>query len=236
MKRIFSLRKARSCMIFDALSSLRRCTTVTVSPNLVRRGPPRRGVTAADDGDLLVTEEEAITGGTRRDAVAEQSGLVRHAEHERLSPGGYDERPRPDAGLAVLVAAEPDRNRRDGEVDLGGLLRDDLGSESLGLRTHARHQHRPQNGLGEARVVLHLRREHQLAAGLVARGRRLTFNDEGIQVGAGRVDGCRQAGWARTQDDDTTCVASAARVHGSVCRPPVALKRGGSASLRATAR
>ena len=35
-KRILSLAKARSCMIFEARSSSRRCTTVTVSANLVR--------------------------------------------------------------------------------------------------------------------------------------------------------------------------------------------------------
>ena len=37
MKSMRGLRKARSCMIFEARSSLRRWMTVTLSPNLVRK-------------------------------------------------------------------------------------------------------------------------------------------------------------------------------------------------------
>ena len=39
---IFSFRNARSCMILDARSSLRRWTTVTESPNFVRNSASSR--------------------------------------------------------------------------------------------------------------------------------------------------------------------------------------------------
>ena len=44
-------------------------------------------VAAADDGDVLAAEEEAVAGGARRQAVAEQALLGLEAEHQRLGAG-----------------------------------------------------------------------------------------------------------------------------------------------------
>src|SRR5205823_560621 len=51
-----------------------------------------RGIAAADDADLLAAEEEAITGGARRDAVAAELLLARQIEPLRRRAGRDDDR------------------------------------------------------------------------------------------------------------------------------------------------
>ena len=65
----------------------------------------------------------------------------------------------------------------------------------------------PMIAVGEARVVLDVGGEHQLAAGLVARARRFALEHERGEVGPGRVDRRRQAGGAGADDDDAAAVA-----------------------------
>ena len=69
-------------------------------------------------------------------------------------------------------------------------------AEALRLLAEAVHELRPVDALGEARVVLDLAGEHQLAAGRGAR------DDDGLEVGARRVDGGGEAGRARADDED----------------------------------
>ena len=119
-------------------------------------------VAAADHADLLTAEEEPVAGGARRQAVAEQAGLGLQPQHERLGAGRHDHR----VGL-VPVLADPDLERTRGEVDRGGLGREVLGPEPLRLIPEAHHEIRPDDALGEARVVLDIGGEHQLPSGLI---------------------------------------------------------------------
>ena len=73
-KSIRSLANARSCMI------LRRPELVAAVDDGDLGGEPGEEqrflegrVPSADNGDLLVPEEEAVAGGTRRDPVGEQA-------------------------------------------------------------------------------------------------------------------------------------------------------------------
>ena len=109
----------------------------------------------------------------------------------------------------VQVVAHPDLERALGEVDRGGLGGEELGAEAAGLLAAAHHQLGAHDALGEAGEVLDLGREHQLAAGLVARATRFALDDEGSEVGAGGVDRSRQPGRARA-DDENRMVAHAA--------------------------
>ena len=69
------------------------------------------GVAAADDGDVVVPEEEAVAGGAGRDAVAEQLAPRREAEHQGLGAGGDDDRLGPVGGLGGVGVADPDAER-----------------------------------------------------------------------------------------------------------------------------
>ena len=201
-KSIFALAKARSCMIFEARSSLRRWMRVTLRGEA---GQEERlfegGVAAADDDDLLVAEEEPVTGGAGGHAVAEQPGLAGHVQHERPGPGGHDQGPGRDVGLAVAVDVGPDPEGR----ELTGRPWSPCGSRtwprSAPPGPGSAHELGADDAVDEARVVLDLGGEHQLAAGLVAGGRRLALDHQGLQVGPGRVDGGGEPGRARPEDD-----------------------------------
>src|SRR6185295_5585528 len=71
------------------------------------------GVTAADDGDVLVAEEEAVTGGAPADPVAGEPLLVRQAELAVRGAGGQD-----DGAGAVHRLPAPLRVARDDLLDL----------------------------------------------------------------------------------------------------------------------
>src|SRR3546814_19856746 len=71
---------------------------------------------AADDGDGVVPEEEAVAGGAGRDAVADQPALVLEAEHERLGARGHDHGPGPVGGLGGVRVADPDAEGAGGGV------------------------------------------------------------------------------------------------------------------------
>ena len=180
------------------LHDLRRAQRVAAVDHGDVRGEAReedrflhRGVAAADDGDRLAAEEEAVAGGAGRDAVADQRALGRQAEQPRRRAGRDDQR-------AVLVLAV----RR---LTLNGGARrstavtcaaDDLGAEALGLRAHLRHQLGPHDAVAKPGPVLDQRRQHQLAAGLEA------LDDERLEVGARRIEGRGQSGRAGADDDD----------------------------------
>ena len=156
-----------------------------------------RRVTPTDDGDLLAAEEEPVARGARRQAVAEQARLGVDAEHQRACASADDD----GVGL-VHGVADPHLERLAGEIDLGRLLRDQLGAEARRLLAEVLHQVGPHDPVGKAGVVLDVRRQHQLPTGLVARARRLTLDDERGQVGAGGVDRRRQPGRTGADDDD----------------------------------
>ena len=149
-----------------------------------------RGVAAADDGDLAVPEEEPVAGRARRHAAAAQAGLAVEPEPQRRRAGGDDH------GLrAVLGAAGPDAERALGEVDPVDVDVDDARAEALGLGAHRGHQLGALDAVREARVVLDVAGEHQLAA------RRRTGEDDRLEVRARGVDRGGQPGRAGADDD-----------------------------------
>ena len=184
---------ARSCMIFEARSSSRRWISVDLRPE---PGQERRlldgGVAATDDRDVLVAEEEPVTGGTPRDAAAGELLLAGQAELAVARAGGQDHRARRERvgrGLHDLDVA--------GEVDLDHVVGDQLGAEALGLGAHLVHQGRAHDAVAEAGEVLDLGGVHQRAAG----GHR-ALEDQRLQRRPGGVDGCGVTRGARADDDD----------------------------------
>ena len=103
-----------------------------------------------------------------------------------------------------LAAAELDALDRAVEVELDDVVVEDLGAEALGLLLHLGHEVGALDALGEAGEVLDVGGVHQLAAGL-DRAR----DDERLEVRARRIDRRREAGRARSDDDDVA--------HGAPC-------------------
>src|SRR3954451_195935 len=161
-----------------------------------------RGVATADDGDVTVPEEEAVTGGARGDAVADEALLVRKAEHQRAGARRHDQRVRPVRGLGGIGVADPHAVGAAREVDLAGSYRLDVGAEALGLLAEAGHQQGAHDPAREPGGVLDVGGEHELTAGLVAGGGWLALEDERSEVGAGGVDRSREAGGTGADDDD----------------------------------
>ena len=69
------------------------------------------GVPATDDGDVPLAEEESVAGGTGGHPVAEQALLVGQVEHQRLGPGGDDQRLGRVGRLVGVGVADPQAER-----------------------------------------------------------------------------------------------------------------------------
>ena len=126
--------------------------------------------------------------------MADQPLFGLQAQHDRLGTGGHDHRPRPVGGLGGIRVAHPHPVGWAGQVDPADLLGEHLCAEPLGLLSELDHQLGAHHPVGEAGIVLHVGGEHQLAAGLVAGGRRLALDDQGSEVGPGGVDRGGQPG------------------------------------------
>ena len=123
-----------------------------------------------------------------RHAAAAQPRLGVEAEPQRRGARRDDDRLGP---YSVPRAHMPERPL--GEVDAVDVDVDDARPEALGLRAERGHQVGALDAVGEARVVLDVRGEHELAARGGAR------EDDRLEVGPGRVDRGGQAGRARTR-------------------------------------
>src|SRR5699024_3163189 len=85
------------------------------------------GVAAADHGDVLVAEEEAVTGGAPGGTTPGELLLTGYTQLAVARPRGEDD------GVRVAgLAAGDDLLDRLGEVDLGHVLGDEVGAEALG--------------------------------------------------------------------------------------------------------
>ena len=105
--------------------------------------------------------------------------------------------------LEVVVVAhgvQPELERTGAQVDLANGLADDLGAAGLALCAHLVHKGGTLD-LGEAGEVLDLVGGGELAAGGDAEGEETLVHD-GLEVGAGGIDGGGVAGGARADDDD----------------------------------
>ena len=148
------------------------------------------GVSAADDGDLLAGGEEAVAGGAGGDAVADEGLFAGEIEPAGAGSGGDDE----GAGVDGLFA-DGEGDGRGGEVDRDEVGHAELGAEAGGLLLHVLNEFGALDALGPAGEVFDQGGDGELAAGLVA------FKDEGLEVGAGGVDGGSEAGAAGAKDD-----------------------------------
>ena len=161
-----------------------------------------RGIAAADHDHFLAAIEEAVAGGAGRHAEALELLLERQTEPARLRAG------REDHGVGEIdvagIAGQPERAR--GGVEIVDVVGDDPGADMLGLLLHLLHQPGPLDDVGEARIILDVGGDGELAAGLVA------LDQHRLQHGAGGIDGGRVAGRARP-DNDNLGVGSLA--HGS---------------------
>ncbi len=146
-------------------------------------------VTAADNGDLAIPEEEAVAGRAGRHATPAKTSLAFEVQPQRRSPRRDDDRFR-----AVFDAAGPDAERPTREVDVIDVDVDDLRAEPLGLVAHGCHEVRALDSLGKTGIVFDVTGQHQLATG------RGTGKDDRLEVGAGGIDRRREPGRARTND------------------------------------
>ncbi len=127
-----------------------------------------------------------------------------HGEHDRLRQVG--------------VAADLNDLRVGGEVDLGHVVRDELGAEALGLLAQAVHQLGTQDPVGETGEVLDVGRVHQGAA-----GRDRPFEHEGSEVRPREVDRGGVARRAGADDDGVAHLAGGGIGHEDSlvdCRAP----------------
>ena len=159
-------------------------------------------VTTADHGDVLAAEKEAVTGSTCRYAIPEQLSFSRQAEHQGASAHCHYHGLRLNLHLiASRRVAVPDRMRPPvGELGTGDLRREQLSSKALGLGTHLAHEQRAEDPFGKARIVLDFRGQHQLPARLVTSRGQFAFQHQRFEIGARRVERCRQPCGARTND------------------------------------
>ena len=86
------------------------------------------------------------------------------------------------------------RNGRAERSTLGDEVEQQLGAAMRRLLRHLLHQPGALDDLGEARIVLDVGGDRQLAAGLQA------LDDDRRQIGAGGIDRCRQAGGTGADD------------------------------------
>ena len=118
------------------------------------------GVATADDSDVLVAEEEAVTGSAPADSVTGELLLIGQAELAICRTGCKDHR------LCGVACTQSCLDLVSTRVELEGLdvVVDDFGSELLGLLTHALHEFRTLHTGGESGKVLDIGGVHQFAA------------------------------------------------------------------------
>ena len=205
-KLILGLAKARSCMIFEARSSSRRWTSVTLVAKLVRKlassmaeSPPPTTAISWSRKKKPSQVAQVETPWPRRRALGVE------AEHAGRGAGGDDHRPGP-------VTPRPSAHTPNGAAEKStrlGVGGDELGPEPGRLGPELLHQLGAHDPVGEPGVVLDVGGQHELAPGAAGNHPRCT---SGFEIGPGGVDGGGEARRAGPDDDDV----ADAFVHGGV--------------------
>jgi hypothetical protein len=132
---------------------------------------------------------------------------VAQAEPAGVGPGGDDR------GIGqedvTGIGGEAERARR--QVGRDDHVVDGGGADMLGLLRHLLHQPRTLDDVGEARVVLDVGGDHELAAGLQPGHHRWP------QAGARGIDRRGVAGGARADDQDARLVGLGHRIDPVLC-------------------
>jgi len=149
-------------------------------------------VASADDGDVHFAVESTVAGGAGGDTfAAKEFFLAGDAGHPRRSTGGDND----GLGEDGFTAAD-EFVRGAAEIDLGDEGGLKAGAEAGGLLAQVVHHHEAIDTLGKAGEVFHFGRGGELAARLAP------FEDKGIEIGAGSVDGGGKTSASSANDDD----------------------------------
>ena len=151
-----------------------------------------RAVAAANHHHLTAAEEKAVAGGAVAHAAAGQFLLAGHIQLARRRAGADDDR----LGLVLHLVGRMHGIWKMLEVYLIHIVIFDPAAELFGLLLHLLHQLRPGQAFGKARVIFHFIGNRHLAADVIA------GNQQGVQVGARRVQTGRQARWSTADDND----------------------------------
>ena len=153
------------------------------------------GVAAAHDHDFLVRVKGPVAGRAGRHALAGLHHGRLLLETQQLGPGAGrdDDRVGLVAAPHLVVQDEGSLVRLD-RLDV--LERDALGAEAFRLGLKALHQLGAHDALREARIVLDVGRDGELAAGLH------TLEDDGLEAGARGVERGGVAGRTGSDDDE----------------------------------
>jgi hypothetical protein len=154
------------------------------------QGLLRRRIAAAHHHYGLAAVEEAVAGGAGRHAEALELLLGRQAQPLGLGAGGDDQGLGEDFAAGIQLQAERPLRQVRAQHDVA----DQFGPHMLGLGPHLVHQPGSLDHVGEARIVLHIGGDGQLAARLDAR------DQHRIQQRPGGIDGGGVAGGAGTDD------------------------------------
>ena len=117
------------------------------------RGLFHGGVAAADDRDVLVFEEETVTGGTQLTPRPSQLPLARDAQQSAAGAHRKDHRP----GAVIVSSGRRDSLDRTVEQHIFDVLSSHIGSEPKRLLAHFVHQRRTVDPLLEPGISLDLR-------------------------------------------------------------------------------
>ena len=188
---ILGFASARSTMMGEARNSSRRCTIVTLLANFVRNVA----------SSIAVSPPPTTTSSrSRKKKPSQVAQALTPRPRSFSSPGTFSHFAlAPVATISVLArhswspAHTPNgRLERSTRVTCTGRI---SAPNRSGLLLHLLHQLGAEDAVDEAGIVLDVRREHQLSAGVQ------TLEHEGREVGAGGVQGGGVARRARSDHD-----------------------------------
>jgi hypothetical protein len=154
------------------------------------------GIPAADDEDVLVAEEGAVARCAGRHAVVLEPLFGLEPEPASARTGGDDHR-----ACLVLLVFDPHVERPLGEVDARHVVGDEVGAEALRLSAELAHHLGAHDSVGVPGIVLHVARDHELAAPAEA------LDHERLQICARSIKGRRVTRGPSSDHDHVTYVA-----------------------------
>ena len=122
-------------------------------------------VSAANNRDELLSEEEAVAGGAPRDTVAAEFFFSWQTEFAVGGSGCQNH----CLGLEGLASSGFHNLDVALEVNLDDVIQENFGAEALGLGLHVGHQVRAHQAIWKARKVFDIGGLHELATGFYRR-------------------------------------------------------------------